>query len=59
MATVEEPGYAEKLPKHLKADEIEKVIRAIDRKTYTGFRDITIIVLLSVISVCVHPSLSV
>ena len=47
MANIEEPGYQEKLPRHLKVEGIERVIQAIDLKTYTGFRDATGIVLLS------------
>jgi integrase/recombinase XerD len=47
MGNIEAPGYQEKLPKHLKADEIERVIAAVNLKAYAGFRDVTMIVLLA------------
>jgi integrase/recombinase XerD len=47
IVTVEEPSYDEKLPKNLKADEIERTIKEIDLNTYSGFRDTTIIILMS------------
>ena len=46
MSNIEEPGYQEKLPEYLKADEIERIIAVVNIKTYAGFRDVTIIVLL-------------
>jgi len=47
MAGIPAPRYQEKLPRYLKQEQIQNVLRAIDLETQAGYRDATIILLLA------------
>jgi integrase/recombinase XerD len=47
MINIEEPEAPEKLPKNLKADQVERILKAIDLRTYAGARDTAMILFIA------------
>jgi integrase/recombinase XerD len=47
IANIEEPDMSEKLPKNLKVEDVERILRAINLNSYAGARDAAIIMFIA------------